>query len=603
MCAINGYTGEDRGLVERMNAVTLHRGPDGTRIFMAPGVTLGQNRLAIIDLDPRAYQPIVSTDGRYVIVCNGEIYNYRELKNELTAYQFKTEGDTEVILAGFIAWGVTVFEKLNGMFTCAIYDTQTKELVVARDPMGIKPLYYTTQNGKFIFSSELKGVLASMHNPQVNTDAMNVFFDVLYVPGPRTLVVGIHKLEPGTYAVVREGKVALSKYVSQVHEENGTSVVSTLSSAVARQLVSDRPVGVFLSGGLDSSIVLHHVMEHAGRAETFTVGFSLPESSQGEDAKFNSDQYLAQKTAQHYGTNHHEYVISFEEVRSALPAIFESMDEPVGNPTIIPTYFLSKRAREHVVVALDGSGGDELFGGYEWYKINRLREWYQYLPVSLREIVGSTHPVLKKLAIRDTAEWYHAFMGQMQAVKSPVLQAPYSRPNIFLEQVHALLGTCDGNLTKQIMDVDRKMWLVDESLMRSDKMSMAHGLELRVPLLDLAVVAYAEKISSHKKVSFFETKRVLRDAYRHILPEHLFHEPKRGWFSPGAKWLRDPVVAAYMHEVLSPTYNEKTKEVFVWSLVEEMLEKHKQKKGYYNRPLWGLMLFQVWARNHNITFK
>ena len=278
------------------------------------------------------------------------------------------------------------------------------------------------------------------------------------------------------------------------------------------------------------------------------------------------------------------------------------MDEPVGNPTIIPTYFLSKRAREHVVVALDGSGGDELFGGYEWYKINRLREWYQYLPVSLREIVGSTHPVLKKLAIRDTAEWYYAFMGQMQAVKSPVLQEPYARPDIFLEHVHALLGICEGDLTKRIMDVDRKMWLVDESLMRSDKMSMAHGHELRVPQLDLAVVAYAEKIPSHTKVSFLETKKVLRDAYRHILPEHLFHEPKRGWFSPGAKWLRDPVIAAYMREVLSPTYNEKTKEVFVWSLIEEMLEKHEQKKGYYNRPLWGLMMFQVWARNNNINF-
>ncbi len=600
-----------------MNTVTKHRGPDGTDIFCAPDVTLGHNRLAIIDLDSRARQPMATSDGRYVIVFNGEIYNYRELKEALSDYAYKTESDTEVILAGYAAWGADIFSKLNGMFALAIWDTQTKTLVLARDPVGIKPLYYHYAEGKLVFSSELTGVLKYIREPHINVDALNMFFDLMYVPGPHTLVAGLLKLQPSTYMTLTNGVMTQVVYQTNVIEKKGATLLKTISDSVKRQLVSDRPVGVFLSGGLDSSIVLHHVMEHEGKADTFTIGYDLPESEKTNvenfDEKFNRDMYLAKKTAEHYGTRHHEYTIRLQDIEENLVHILESIDEPIGNPTIIPTYLLSKFAREQVVVALDGSGGDELFGGYEWYKITTMRTW---LPTFVWKLLTPLGRKLKKMSTPLNERWYHAFMAGASKVRPLVLTSAYCRPYVgdkdatkqagdpTIQHIkHTFFNGEQINSVQHLMDIDRSMWLVDESLMRSDKMSMAHGLEMRVPLLDLTTVSYANQMDVRKKVSWRDSKIALKAAYKEILPRHLFNQPKRGWFTPGAKWLREERIIKKMREILSKEYNPRTERVFNWEYVSnELIAGHLNRGGYHSKTLWGLMMFQVWAKKNNIIF-
>jgi asparagine synthase (glutamine-hydrolysing) len=601
MCGINGANFEDRDLIARMNRLTAHRGPDGEGTFFDAHVSLGHNRLAIIDLDPRAAQPMQSEDGRYRIIFNGEIYNYRELKRELSGYPFRTESDTEVILAGYARHGEDFFARMNGIFAFALYDRIAEKLLLVRDPVGVKPLYYRIDGSRLVFSSELRAVLASMDQPTIHREAMELYFDLMYVPGPQTLVHGVEKLPPGCIGVMERGVFSLRQYgaPSAAYPE---SLVGTVSAAVRRQLVSDRPVGVFLSGGFDSSIVLHHVMEHSGQADTYTVGFALPPGTEAESEKFNADMHLARKTAAHYGTRHHERLILPHEIAEAAPAIFEAMDEPVANATIIPTYFLSEFARKEVVVALDGSGGDELFGGYLWYKASRLFSHLQRLPLPLRRALAKAHPALGKLAAEDVFEWYRSFMGQPSEVLSALLGSGTALGTAHRYLAHRYAQDMTVDVTKLVMEIDRTMWLVDESLMRSDKMSMAHGLELRVPLLDHSVLAYAATIPTSGKVSFFDTKRPLKHAYRDILPSHLFGQPKRGWFAPGAKWLRDDAMTVLMDEVLSPSYNERTAAVFDWESIKTLREKHHVQSGYYSKPLWALLMFQMWARRHNIAF-
>lgn len=602
MCGINGFLWKDEALIASMNAVTKHRGPDGTRAVVEEGVSLGQNRLAIIDLSAAADQPFESHDRRYLTVFNGEIYNFKELKKDLSDYPFRTEGDTEVIVAAFTKWGPTCFSRLRGMFTCAIWDREKKELTIARDPAGIKPFYYFWDGIKFMFSSEMQSLLS--HVPRtLNRDVLSIYFSLLYVPGPETLNKNIYKLEPSSYGVVSGGKLSLYTYtpnVSKVENYENSTVRSVIGHAVESQLVSDRPVGVFLSGGFDSSIVLHHVKESAGKAETFTTGFELPPSALEEEEKFNRDLVLARKMAEIYGTKHHEHVISLRDVEESFEEVIGAIDDPVANSALFPTYHLSKFAKEHVTVALDGSGGDELFGGYNWYKINRLTDYFKRFPGFVQKRMQPLHPIVTKM-LRKDAEYYLSFMGQEEKILDGLLKrknAHMDTKRYITERYFA--APDDISITEKMMHIDQHMWLVDESLMRSDKMSMAHGLEMRVPLLDDTVVMLAKSIPAQGKVTPFTTKRILRNAYRGILPDHLYDEPKRGWFPPGAKWLRDPKIAAVVESILSKEYYAPTKDLFDWEYARGLLVDHQSKKGYYFKPLWALVTFQIWARRNKI---
>jgi asparagine synthase (glutamine-hydrolysing) len=574
-----------------MNEATKHRGPDGTAIFTSNGVTLGHNRLAIIDPDPRSNQPMTDASGRYTIVFNGEIYNYKDLRFTIHDYRFKTESDTEVILAGYAKWGKEIFNRMNGPYALAIHDRDTGEVVLARDPAGINPLYVAKVQGLpagrqgWAFSSEIKGLLETRIPRTVDHDAFALYMRTLYVPGPRTMFVGIEKFPVGTVGVIKNRVITYSDITYKAKAEpldwkDSRGLRDTVISAVTRQLLSDRPLGIYLSGGIDSSAVLASAMTARTQMDTFSVSFALGENE--EAGKFNADADIARRTAKHFGATHHDFVIRPEEAFGLLAEAAYYLDEPVGNATSAAQFALSKFAREKVVVALTGDGGDEVFGGYERYRLSRLMDLYQsFVPFSLP---GR----LAKLNTKTLAERFALFHFQKDNEVNDLLMHPRAVP--YME----LLGN-------NLMEMDRETWLVDESLLRTNKLSMAHALEPRPPLLDLELMAAVREFPFEKQVSYFDTKILLKRAFKDVLPEWVINQPKRGWFSPGAKWLRHPAFAKEVDTALAPGYAPATDGLFNWEGIKKALVEHRTRARYRAPALLAILMFQLWSKRFNVS--
>lgn len=607
MCGINGFNFKDELLVTKMNEVTKHRGPDSSGIFLDEEVSFGHNRLSIIDVSDRASQPMYSDDENLVIIFNGEIYNFKELKKELKDYLFKTDSDTEVILASYKKWGKDCVKKFNGIFAFAIWDKKTKELFVVRDQMGIKPLYYFWDGKKFIFSSEIKAILEHKVPRILNKEAFNHYLRVLYVPEPHTMFKGIYKLPPASFGVLKEGELNITKYWELTEgkkldfskKEIIKQLKQKILNSVERQLISDRPLGIYLSGGIDSSVVLHNVSKLRSKIDTFSIGFDLTEAEESE--KFNADFNLAKKTANYYGTNHHEVFLQSKDVVNIFKKAVWNMDEPIANATCIAQMALANFAKKDVDVVLGGDGGDELFGGYERYKLSLVASYYQKFPLFLRKLLNK-HPKFKKLNTPQGIERFALFLFQKDPILERVVDKNISDKNIsydFFDKKY-FEDNKERSFEEVFMETDRRSWLVDESLMKTDKMSMAYGLEQRVPLLDKELVEFAKIIPLKFKLNLFDTKIILKEAYKKDLPGFLFNQPKRGWFSPGAKWLRHPEIYKMAQEVLSENYYSETKNIFNWSEVEKVLEDHYNKKEYNLTIIWAILTFQIWAKRYNI---
>ncbi|MFA5877265.1 MAG: asparagine synthase (glutamine-hydrolyzing) [Candidatus Paceibacterota bacterium] len=591
MCSINGITWEDAELVRKMNQVTNHRGPDGTAVRVLSGATFGHNRLAIIDLDPRASQPMQVSGGRYTIMFNGEIYNYRELKKELR-YEWRTESDTEVILAGFEQWGRGVFERLNGMYALAIHDRDTGVITFARDPMGIKPLYIARTPKGYAFSSEIKALLETGVSRVLNREAFNAYMRTLYVPASLTLFEGVEKFPPGHIGTIQNGALSIEPFTyspeaSPLDSNDSQGLREAVQKAVVRQMVSDRPIGVYLSGGVDSSSILAAATEAGGSMNTYSIGFELDEEEEPE--KFNADSVLAKRIAAHFGAQHHEFFIAPKDVLNLFEQAVYHLDEPIGNATIAAQLALSRKARESVVVALTGDGGDEIFGGYPRYLMSRRMDAYQSLvPSFVSNILPFSQA--KKMGTRSLEERFALFHYQKdQSLKGILTELPSA---LSLEHVKT---------AKNIMEADRKTWLVDEALLRSDKLGMAHGLETRPPLLDLELVHQMSAIPFEKQVSLFNTKVLLKQAFKSDLPEWVIHQPKRGWFSPGAKWLRHRALQQSLDEILAPGYAPNTDSLFNWDGVRSMFVEHKEKRAYHATALMSVLMFQIWSKQFNVS--
>lgn len=609
MCGINGFTWKDRDLIEQMNAVTAHRGPDGSGTYYDEGISLGHNRLAIIDLSDAAGQPMSSPDGRLTIVYNGELYNFEELRRSLAKeWKFKTRSDTEVVLAAYAVWGKECVKRMNGMFAFAIWDKKRRELILARDPIGIKPLYYFYDGTKCIFSSEIKAILEHKDIPRtLSRSAMEQYFRLLYVPEPLTMFEYVRKLPPAHIAVLRGPGIDLERYwsveaahvqVPQTRGERAHALRDTIEVAVARQMVADRPVGVYLSGGIDSSAVLASAVLARGSIDTFSVGFELGEGEESE--KFNADKTLAARVAAHWNTRHHEVVLRSDEVRDLLERAIWHLDEPISNPTALAQIKLAEFTKRSVAVALGGDGGDELFGGYERYRLSRIASTYQkYVPRAARAFLARNDR-LAKLDTPAGVDRFALFMFQKNPVLSQVLAKPFVTDIALTSFRQHFFTPIEKDFERQFMNTDRQSWLVDECLLRSDKTSMSAGLEQRVPFLDKEVVEFAWQLSTDEKVSMRETKILLREAFRERLPAFLFDEPKRGWFSPAAKWLRRPDVSALAHEVLSREYAPELAPLFDWSGIERMLTDHQERREYNLTMLWALISFQMWAKRFEV---
>ncbi len=613
MCSINGFTWRDETLVRRMNTVTKHRGPDGTGVFVADGISLGHNRLSIIDLSPAGEQPMRSGDSRFVISFNGEIYNYRELRDELAPYPFRSSSDTEVILAAYERWGVGAFSRLNGIFALALWDTKEGKLLLVRDPVGVKPLYYHERGRGLVFSSEIKAILEHADiSRRIDPLAFDLYMRLNYVPAPQTLFSGVRKLLPGEILTCKDGKTTLASYKQAVSHralcrasfnEQRVALREQVRASVAAQMVSDRPIGLYLSGGIDSSVVLEGMARASKKVETFSVGFALRAGEQEE--KFNADFLLARRTADFFGTTHHEVLLS---PRDILPLFVEAvyhLDEPVANATIIPMLTLARFAKERVAVVLGGDGGDELFGGYKRYRLSLLSSYYRQLPSAFRRGADAFLPRLRKLdtaaGIERYAQFHFLKEEKLQPLLAPSAYHPQAAQDFFSSRFFpSVRGRISQDFERTFLRVDRESWLVDESLLRSDKMSMAAGLETRVPLLDLPLIALADTIPLAYKVSLFNAKRVLKEAFRGHIPDTLLHQPKRGWFSPAAKWLRYPPVAAFAREVLSPTYANATRALFNWEEVRRRLATHLAGE-YHLTELWAILTLQLWARRFAVS--
>lgn len=611
MCGINGFNWQDENLIKSMNTKIAHRGPDDTGIFLSPGISFGHNRLSIIDLSSAAHQPMESLNGRYAITYNGELYNFKEIKTELSEYKFISNSDTEVILYAFIKWGSACLEKFNGIFSFAIWDKEKQELFMARDQFGIKPFYYYFKNGKFIFSSEAKAIL---EHPEVkrelNSSAFNKYFRFLYVLGPETMWADIKKLPAGHFAVFKNGGLNIWRYynlsVQKLNLPEGEMrrlVRENTLEAVRRQLVSDRPVGLFLSGGLDSSILCAAMAKVSkGPVKTFSIGFE----TDIETEKFNADFNVAKKTAEYFKTDHNPIMISAHDVADNFENCILAMDEPVSNHIQVATYILAREAKKQVAVALGGDGGDEIFGGYDRYyyayMIEKIRKIFPFLKNAkmaffLKKIFHKPE-LFDKLCAGKQMDYFLSFMAQKENTISRFMSKEFNNLEFAAKSYAPYFLNPLADPVNQILWTDVQTWLPDESLIRSDKLTMASGLEQRVPLLDKELVELAFNIPSKYKINTKrQGKKIFRDAFSDLVPGFVLEQKKRGFFSPAAKWLRGDL-KNMAYEILSSGYSAKTANLFNWAEIKNILDNHIEKKEYGLNTIWSLMTFQVWARNY-----
>ena len=614
MCAINGFNFSNEDLIKKMLGCTEHRGPDQQGFWLNNDVSLGHSRLSIIDLSEKGKQPLWNEDKTKCIVFNGEIYNFQELRNGLLAkgHQFYSKSDTEVILHLYEEKQEKCVEDLNGIFAFAIYDINEKKLFLARDRVGVKPLYYYFDGHKFIFSSEIKGILVHPIKRKIDQEGLLRHFKLLFTPAPYTLFEGIKKLNQASYLVLKGDNLQIKKYWDLYDEKEISSVSQAVSmiqdlmqDSVRRQLVADRPVGIFLSGGIDSTSILGIASKFAaGKIKTYSVGFDIDV----EQEKYNRDFWLAKKTADYYKTDHHELLISDLDVRDNLEKAVWHMEEPAPNPTQVPTFLLSKEAKKEVAVVLGGDGGDEIFGGYYRYYNSLLMDWYQKIPLIARKNIFS--PLLglvkndkdfpEKLETAQGVQRYLLFMAQKTKILDEVFSDRFKNSlssnatEEFLKRLYPENKFKDP--TKYLMYLDLVVWLSDESLLRSDKMSMAWGLEQRVPILDHRLIELGFKIPTKFKVRGKKgNKWIFRQAMAGYLPSHIKNQDKRGWFAPASKWLRKGL-KDFAFEALSENYNPNLKGMFDFVKVKKILESHISGEQYNLDIIWTLLMFQIWHR-------
>jgi asparagine synthase (glutamine-hydrolysing) len=619
MCGIAGqFNFQRREPVERATIVRMarsiaHRGPDDEGFFIAGPVGLGFRRLSIIDLTS-GHQPMSDAEETVWVIFNGEIYNYRELRGELQGkgHQFKTNSDTEVIVHGYKEWGTHVFDRLNGMFGLAIWDVPNQRLVVARDAMGIKLVYYKIDDGTLTFGSEIRSILAAEDStPAVDPVALKLFLQFRYTPSPLTILQGIRKLAPGTMLVVEKGQCREERWYNftptpfsrpKKEKDAAQELLELYKGAVGRHLLSDVPVGILLSGGLDSGLLLALMNDHGDSWPAYTIGYG---KSFADDELFD-----AAETASLLGARHVTVKLDQSEFERSLPGIVDCLEEPIAASSIVAMYFVSQRARQDIKVALIGQGPDELFGGYKRHLGVHYGEWWRSLPRGLRSMIGFAvnglprNEMLKRgvhsLGVEDRLKRYQDVFSLVSAETIDELFRDDVLPE---KQGHELVEYWRG-LTPQMGQTDElgafqlleiRSSLPDELLMYADKLSMAHSLEVRVPYLDRTVVEYVQRLSANFKVRNGTRKWLHRQVCRNYLPPQILKRKKRGfavnvvdeWFNSSAQSQLPEMLLdrnSLMFELLKP------------ESVRELLETHRSRRQDNHKLLFSLVMLEQWLR-------
>ena len=620
MCGIAGIVGEpSEPLIHAMTRALIHLGPDGEGYYSAPGAALGHRRLSIIDLETGS-QPMTTADGRYTITFNGEIYNFRELRKELESHgvRFRTKSDTEALLEAYARWGKSSLSKLVGMFAFAVWDSKDRRLFLARDRLGLKPLYYTEVAGSFLFASEIKALLTHPEiNRQLDPVALDDYLTYLYVPAPRTIFRGINELPPAHWLERQDGRTRRECYwdVSfqakpQSFEESVLEAREKLDESVRARLVSDVPLGVFLSGGLDSSTVAYLMARHSSEpVRAFTLGFS-------EGAHLYNEWQFAREVSEAIGADARELVIPPPSTE-LLETVTRYFDEPFGNPTNLLLYQLSEAAREYVTVALVGDAGDEAFLGYPRYQGALLAQGYRSVPLALRRALGRCASLLSEPgngshftrrlrefltgATQPPEEMYLEWISYFNRPLRRRLYTPDAQREVgdydsaqFLLSLFSRSGSQD--LLGRISYVDLHSYLPYNILHYSDRMSMAHGLEIRCPYTDHKLIEFVAGLPWQYKLRGTETKYLLRTAAKPWLPKSVFRRSKMGLNPPMGMWLREHLRPA-LEEYLSAECVRR-RGYFRTETIEELARDHLNGRRDNSLHLWALISFEAWHRQY-----
>ncbi len=624
MCGIAGFidlweTGNSRSresraqILSKMCEVIRHRGPDDDGSLLEDGVALGMRRLSIIDLTG-GHQPIAGEHRHATIVFNGEIYNYRELTPDLEArgHRFTTHSDTETIVHAYEEYGPSCVNELRGMFAFAIWDQRDRKLFVARDRAGKKPLYYSvTRGGTFVFGSELKSLLEHPDvEREINLEALNAYFSLGYVPDPLSIFRSVKKLPPGHYLTFANGEVSTRSYwdfdytaqSSSRREENYLDELrSLIDDAVKVRLVSDVPLGAFLSGGIDSSTVVGMMAQHMDQpVKTFSIGFH-------EDS-YNELKY-ARLTAEKFGTDHHEFFVT-PEICDVVDELAWHFDEPFADSSAIPTYMVSKLAREHVTVVLSGDGGDELFAGYTRYLVEQGRRVFSMLPGPIR--AGLMEPLSRRLphgawgrnfihnVALDPIDRYLDSVSIFTRLNKEELltedfkrrQRPGDSTSDTFRELAARVKT--GEDLDRLLYIDSKTYLPGDILTKVDRMSMAASLEARTPLLDHKLIDFVTRIPASLKLSGLETKHLFKRAVQDLVPAEILNRPKQGFGVPIQKWINQQL-RQRIRDTLSDARTRQRGYVEP-NYVDVLLDEHERGRRDHSMALWSLLMLELWHR-------
>lgn len=620
MCGIAGIAGRpDAALIRAMTDTLVHRGPDGEGQYTDDAVSLGHRRLSIIDLAGGA-QPMAYAGGRYQIVYNGEVYNFQELRRELEGcgHVFQTRSDTEVLLAAYAQWGEACVERFRGMFAFALWDRHEKRLFLARDPVGVKPLYYAETGGALYFASEMKALLICPGiDRALDLESLDDYLTYLYTVPPRTIYRGIKQLPPGHCASWNNGQLTVRRYWMPACGEGWDSrseadlieeIDARLANILALYRVADVPLGAFLSGGLDSAAITRYLAEQGAAPMTFTVGFGAEGALYDESAE-------ARALAALLGTRHHELTVT-PAVAELLPRMVGHFDEPFGNPTALLTWSICELVREHVTVVLSGDGGDEAFGGYPRYRGAAWAEQYRKVPGLLRrtllnplvqllpESVSGFH-TLRRLrefsagTLSDPVDMYACWVGYYslqergELYTGEVSAALTGRDSRDYIRGLALESGADDPVSRA-MYVDCMSFLPNNVLQYGDRMSMAHSLEVRVPLADPDLLSFLLGVPGRLKIKGGRGKRLLRGVLSKYLPPEVVNRRKAGFNPPMGVWLNGPL-REVVQDFLSPEALIQGG-LFNPVAVARMLEDHRRARRDYTWHLWALIVFEQWRR-------
>ncbi len=635
MCGICGkldFSGKkvDEGLVRRMTAMMEHRGPDDFGVYLnhreKVSCGLGHRRLSIIDLTEAGRQPMPNEERNLWMVFNGEIYNFAALRKELKArgHRFVSRTDSEVILHLFEEEGAGAIERLSGMFALALWSEKTRTLLLARDPVGVKPLVYYADAKRFIFASELKALLADPAVPkEIDPEALDLYLSLNYIPAPWTIFGNIRKLRPGHLLTVHEGTVMESRYwdiaatsstscapVPGDFKQANAGLFNAIDDAVKSQMVADVPLGAFLSGGIDSSVVVGLMARHASKpVKTYTIGYT--------DMPMFDETAYARQVAAFHKTEHHEIMLDSRAMLGSVPDVLAALDEPFGDSSAVPTYVVSRETARDVSVALSGDGGDELFAGYRMYRGEAWHRRYRRIPRFLREKLiepallalpnARDNPVTERFRrvqkfIRGAKDslparfmaWNEIFPAESKQalLGEPFRAAAAPAPPLF----EAALSALDTDTINRMLYADLSISLPGDMLWKVDMMSMRHSLEVRVPLLDTRVVELAFRIGGDWKIRNGRGKYVFIETFKDLLPKSLHRRPKWGFEMPVSRWLKTDL-HGLIDTYLAPDRIKK-QGIFNASVIEALVGNLMENRTDTSWQLWNLIAFQAWHESH-----